>query len=238
MRLAKGAASEDAGVLGTLFQWECIELAETFTPATKPFTGWTVGMAASKLGKEPFDALLDIVIADELRTGLRPPARGDSDADWELRASVWQSPHTLIGASDAGAHLDMFCGAVYTTTLLGPAVRERRLLPIEQAVRFITDDPARLYGLRGRGRIAPGWIADLVLFDPDRIGPGPETTRQDLPGGAGRLYAEADGIEHVLVGGQEIVRRGTFIGDTPGRVLRSGRDTETVTVPGSAQRVS
>jgi N-acyl-D-aspartate/D-glutamate deacylase len=124
------------------------------------------------------------------------------------------------------------CGAVYSTSMLGDGVRRRGLLSWEAAIRELTDVPARLYGLRGRGRIATGWCADLVVLDPERVGHGPEHTRDDLPGGASRLYAEAAGIEHVLVNGREIVRHGELTGATPGTVLRSGVDTDTVTVPG------
>ena len=112
---------------------------------------------AQDTGKEPFDALLDIVVADKLRTGLRPPI-GESEADWELRAKVWQDPRAVVGGSDAGAHLDMMCGAIYSTSMLGDGVRARHLLSWEEAVRQLTDVPARLYGLRDRGRLAAGLV--------------------------------------------------------------------------------
>jgi N-acyl-D-aspartate/D-glutamate deacylase len=95
-------------------------------------------------------------------------------------------------------------------------------------VQLLSDVPARLYGLRDRGRLEPGGFADAVVLDPTAIGHLPIRTRDDLPGGASRLYAEATGIGHVLVNGTEIVRDGEFSGATPGHVLRSGRDTETV----------
>ena len=120
------------------------------------------------------------------------------------------------------------CGAIYSTSLLGQAVRDRRLLTMEEAVHQLTDVPARLYGLRGRGRVEPGAHADLVLFDPDTVGHGPDRTRNDLPGGAARLYADATGIAHVIVNGVEVVTDGTATGASPGTLLRSGRDTETV----------
>jgi N-acyl-D-aspartate/D-glutamate deacylase len=122
----------------------------------------------------------------------------------------------------------MMCGAIYSTSMLGDGVRDRQLLSWEEAIHQLTDVPARLYGLRGRGRLEEGWWADIVVFDPERIGHGPERTRADLPGGASRLYAEGIGIEHVLVNGVEIARAGTFTGAVPGAVLRSGADTDTV----------
>jgi N-acyl-D-aspartate/D-glutamate deacylase len=227
-RLAAGAASREAGMLRGLANWPVLSFAECFTPATKPHEGRRVGEVAADLGQEPFDTLLDVVVADELRTGLRPPAFGTSDADWELRAQVWRDPRTVIGGSDAGAHLDMMCGAIYSTSLLGEAVRQRGLVSWEEAVHQLTDVPARLYGLRERGRIAEGWHADLVVLDPETVGHGPERTATDLPGGAWRLVADAVGVEHVYANGVAIVRDGQATGATPGTLLRSSRDTSSV----------
>ena len=227
-RLAAGAASREAGMLRGLANWPVLSFAECFTPATKPYEGRSVGDVAAELGQEPFDTLLDVVVADELRTGLRPPLFGTSDADWELRAQVWRDPRTVIGGSDAGAHLDMMCGAIYSTSLLGEAVRQRGLMSWEEAVQQLTDVPARLYGLRERGRIAEGWHADLVVLDPETVGHGPERTATDLPGGAWRLVADAVGVEHVYANGVAIVRGGRATGATPGTLLRSGRDTSSV----------
>jgi N-acyl-D-aspartate/D-glutamate deacylase len=229
-RLDEQAHSEEAGILAGLANWSILELVETFAPENKPLTGRRVGDIADERGVDPFDALLDVVVADELRTGLMPPVFGNGDEDWALRAEVWRDPRVIVGGSDAGAHLDMMCGAVYSTSLLGEAVRARQLLPLEEAIRLLTDVPARFYGVRDRGRIAEGWHADLVLFDPERIGHGPIHTREDLPGGSWRLYAEAEGVERVMVNGVDIVAGGRATGDTPGTLLRSGRDTETVAI--------
>jgi N-acyl-D-aspartate/D-glutamate deacylase len=227
-RMNEGAQSEEAGILRGLAHWERLIIVETFAPENADATGRTVAEVAAARGGEPFDTLLDIVIADELRTGLTPPPTGDDLADWKLRAEVWHHPGAVIGGSDAGAHLDMMCGAIYTTSLLGRGVREHRVLTLEEAVRLITDVPARLYGLTERGRIAPGWHADLVLFDPATVDHGPERTRYDLPAGAPRLVADARGIASVWVSGVEVCRDGVATGAMPGTVLRSGRDTETV----------
>src|SRR5262249_29547082 len=133
------------------------------------------------------------------------------------------------GAAERGAPRGSVDSFSSCTTLLARTVRERPLLSVEQAVHLLCDVPARLYGLRDRGRIREGWHADLVLFDLDRVGPGPLQTRYDLPAGAGRLYGAAEGIERVCVGGTEVVDGGEFTGEAPGTLLRSGRDTDTVT---------
>ncbi len=202
-------------------------LEETFAPENRAHTGRKVSEVAAERGQEPFDTLLDIVVADGLRTTLVPREIGGDDASWEYRAKVWRDERVVLGASDAGAHLDMLALFVYTTHLLGDAVRTRQLLGLEEAVHLLTDVPARLYGLRDRGRVTAGWHADLVVFDPDTVAPGPVVTRHDLPGGAPRLYADAVGIEHLFVNGTEILRHGELTGAQPGTLLRSGRDTVT-----------
>jgi len=231
-RLAEGASSKEAGMLRGLAQWDRMVIVESFAPENADATGRSVGEVAAARGGKPFDTLLDVVIADELRTGLSPPLTGDDAADWRARAEVWRHPGAVIGGSDAGAHLDMMCGAIYTTSLLGRGVREHQVVTLEEAVRLITDVPARFYGLSERGRIVPGWHADLVLFDPATVDHGPERTRYDLPSGAPRLVADAYGITSVWVGGVEVCRDGAATGALPGTVLRSGRDTETVSAHG------
>jgi N-acyl-D-aspartate/D-glutamate deacylase len=93
---------------------------------------------------------------------------------------------------------------------------------------MITDEPARLFGLRDRGRLEVGAHADVVVFDPEQIGAEAATLVADLPGGSARLTAGAEGVKHVFVNGVETVRDNQPTGATPGTILRSGRDTETV----------
>ena len=227
-RLAERASSKDAGMLRGLATWENMTIVETFADTNQGLTGRRVGDIATERGQAPFDALLDIVLADDLRTVLLPPLAGNDDASWELRRDIWRDKRAVVGASDAGAHLDMLSTFTYSTAMLR-SCRERGLMPLEEAVQLLTDRQARLYGLKQRGRVAEGWFADLVVLDADRVAPEPVVWRNDLPAGAGRLYAGAEGIEHVLVNGVEIARDGELTGERPGTLLRSGRDTETVT---------
>ena len=227
-RLDEGAQSPEAGMLRGIANWQAMTINETFAPENEGLAGRNVGEIAAERNQEPFDTICDISILDELRTVLCPPVAGDDAASWELRRDVWRDPRAVVGASDAGAHLDMLATFNYSTAMLR-ACREHELMPLEEAIALLTDRQARLYGIKERGRIAEGWHADFVIFDPERVAPGPITWRNDLPAGAGRLYGEAEGITHVLVNGVEIVRDGELTGATPGTVLRSGRDTETVT---------
>lgn len=196
----------------------------------RSFSGRTVDEAAAEGDGDALDTLLDLVVADDLRTVFTPPPIGDDDASWTLRAATWCDPRAVIGASDAGAHLDVASSFTYTTSLLAGAVRQRQLLSLEEAVHQLTEVPRRVVGLHQRGRVAPGWWADLVIFDSETVQPGPVHVRADLPGDARRLFADATGIEHVLVNGIEVVTGGRLTGEHPGRVLRSGRDTETIGV--------
>jgi N-acyl-D-aspartate/D-glutamate deacylase len=232
-RLKAGANSDEAGILRALANWGRLVILETFSSENAQYEGRTIGEVASARSQEPFDAMLDIVVADKLRTGLRPPIP-ETEQDWVARADVWRDPLAVVGGSDAGAHLDVMCGAIYSTSLLGDGVRKRGLLTWEEAARLLASVPASLYGLRDRGQVGEGWWADMVVIDPEKVGHGPERTRADLPGGASRLYAGAEGIEHVLVNGTEVVRHGELTGELPGQILRSGRDSDTVRVPGAA----
>jgi N-acyl-D-aspartate/D-glutamate deacylase len=211
--------------MGALTDWGAKLIVETFTDETKRYEGRTVAEIATEEGKAPFDALVDVVVADDLRTSFRNASDDDTEEDWAARAELWRDPRAVVGASDAGAHLDMLATFSFSTDLLAFGVREHGLLSTEEAVRLLTSVPADLYGLRGRGRLAEGSIADLVVFDESTVGPEEVSTRFDLPGGAGRLYAGSRGIEHVLVNGVPIVAAGELTGATPGTLLRSGRDT-------------
>jgi N-acyl-D-aspartate/D-glutamate deacylase len=230
--LDAAAHSPEAGDRIRLADWASMRVAETFSPETNRYKGWTVGQVAVAEGKSAFDAMCDLVVADRLRTSFAPPPVGDDDATWRLRAEMWSDERVVLGASDAGAHVESISTFNYATSLLGESVRGRRLLSLEEAVRLLTDVPARLYGLRGRGRIAEGNVADMVLFDETTVDPGAVETRWDLPADAPRLYSEPHGVEHVFVNGTEIVHRNQLTGVRPGTLLRSGVHTSTVTVPG------
>jgi N-acyl-D-aspartate/D-glutamate deacylase len=208
-------------------------LMEVSDPGS-PWVGRSLGEIAATRGTDVIDVLLDVVLVEGLTLFVvlpsLTPSLGRTDQGWEERVRVWKDPRVMLGGSDAGAHLDLMCHANYPSVVLGEVVRDRGLLALEEAVEMMTDRPARHYGLRHRGRVAAGYHADLVVFDPATVGSDPVELRHDLPGGGERLFAGARGISRVLVGGQEVVSCGEVTERRPGRVLHSGRDTDTVTL--------
>jgi N-acyl-D-aspartate/D-glutamate deacylase len=222
------------GPARSVANWSGYLVRETFVPDAEHLIGRTIGDIASERGTTPWDALADLVVADELRTVIEYEDRGQDDASWARRVEVWRDPRTVIGASDAGAHVDMIDSFGFATTVLARAVRERSLLSMEEAIHLLTARPAALYGLRDRGTIRPGAWADLVVIDPDTIGPDAVSTRYDLPGNAARVYGGATGIERVFVAGVEVVAGKEFTDARPGKVLRGGSDTDLVTAKGPA----
>jgi N-acyl-D-aspartate/D-glutamate deacylase len=202
-------------------------ILEAQNPDLKRYEGRMLSDIAAETGRSEFDALCEIVCQDDLRTLFSRAAAPETTEDWKARVEVWRDGRAVIGASDAGAHLDLLATFNYTTLLLEHAVREHQALPLEEAVHYLTQVPADLYGLSDRGRVAVGARADVIVIDEASVGSEPISMRYDLPGGAGRLYADAHGIDHVVVNGEEIVRDGAWTDARPGGILRSGRDTTT-----------
>jgi len=117
-RLAEGAQSPAAGPFRFFTNWETLRIDEVFSDANARWKGRSVGELAAERGVDPFDAMLDLSLSEELRTSYMPAMPGDDEESWQKRAEVWRDPRTVIGASDAGAHLDMIDTFICTTALL------------------------------------------------------------------------------------------------------------------------
>lgn len=171
---------------------------------------------AAERGMHPLDLMLDLSLADGLTTRFRNLPRVDAE---ELTQLV-TDPRMVLGAHDAGAHVDMLCDSCYPTYTLRYWVREEKALGLEEAVRRLTSQPADLFGLTDRGRVAPGLAADLVAFDPERVGETPLERVYDFPADGERLVSASEGIEHVWVAGVETLRGGELVeGAYPGAVV-------------------
>jgi N-acyl-D-aspartate/D-glutamate deacylase len=231
--LDERARSKEAGVFRGLARWGTYVIGDTYAPANAGCDFRTVAEIAAERGTADFDTLLDIVLADDLRTVLWPNTDDGDEKTWAMRAEIWSDPRAMIGGSDAGAHLDRMCGSNYPTAFLEDCLRGRQLVPVEQAVHMLTGQPAALFGLRDRGLVTEGYAADLLVFDPLTVGSEPARLVHDLPGDAPRLIAGSHGVVRVMVNGVETIRDGAPTGAVPGTLLRSGRDTASV-VPVSA----
>ena len=149
--------------------------------ALKKYEGRTVGQIAKELGRDPNDVFFDIAVDDDLNVKFVTPR---ANTDPVALAAVLRDSRTMIGLSDAGAHLDMLCEAGYTTYLLGYWVREQKALSLEHAIKRITSEPADFFGFKGRGRLQAGAAADIVVFDENSISsPLRPSAVKDLPAG-------------------------------------------------------
>ena len=202
IRLENRANAPEAGVFARLTGWGRYRIGDTYSAANEGLKGRLVADIARERGVRDFFALLDIVLADDLRTVLWPGPTDDDAESWRLRVDAWRSPYAMLGGSDAGAHLDRMCGAPYTTEFLGDCLRGKQLIGLEEAIHDLTDAPARLFGLRDRGRLAEGWIADVVVLDPATSMPGRWRWSTTCPVGPAASTRPPSGIEQVFVNGQ------------------------------------
>jgi N-acyl-D-aspartate/D-glutamate deacylase len=201
-------------------QWERMVVKEVFTPSMKPLEGRTVAEIASERGKDGVDTFLDLALEDDLQIQYLIEMFNANEA---RMPELIRDPRTMVGLSDGGAHVDMLCDAGYATYLLGTWVREKQAMTLEHAVKRITSEPADYFGIKGRGRLSPGFAADVAIFDYNTVGSSKRgEMRNDLPGSGRRLVMPARGIEYTLVNGEVLYEHGKASGAMPGRVLRSG----------------
>lgn len=204
----------------TLFngRWDIMAVKKVKQEKHQAFEGKNLQQVAQIMGKEPLDAFLDLALAEELRTDF---VRTGTIANEDALRTLFRSPYTLLGLSDAGAHVASDCGYAFSTNLLATWVRDRQFLTLEEAIYRLTFNLASVFGMHDRGLIRPGMAADLVLFDPDRVAALEEQMVPDLPAGENRLVQKAVGYAALIVNGQVLMENGEHTGVYPGRVLRS-----------------
>ncbi len=197
----RAAAWEELQGRGALpFNFDALSVAES--DLRPDLVGRSVPELAEEQGVTPLDVMLDLSLADDLRTRFWSVLAND-DPD----AIAWLLPRddVLLGLADSGAHVSQLCDACFSTDLLGPWVRDRGVMPLERAVHKLTAEPAGVFGLEGRGVLRPGAAADVAVFDPDTVAPGPLRRVRDFPADGERLTADAPvGMAHVLVNGVPI----------------------------------
>ncbi|MCP4908753.1 MAG: amidohydrolase family protein [bacterium] len=200
-----------------LFQgdWDGLSILAAEDSELRKHVGSNIEAIAAARGQDPLDVFLDIALEDDLHMQFGYTLAGD-----DTRGPGLCDDNHMIGLSDAGAHLTLLADHAYTTYFLGRWIRERKLMPLEDAIRKLTSVPAAFYGVPERGELRTGYFADVVLFDPERIINHEPELVNDLPGGNARLLTRADGIEAVIVNGGITVERGELTGVRGGQVIR------------------
>ncbi|MBV8393873.1 MAG: amidohydrolase family protein [Alphaproteobacteria bacterium] len=216
----KNELEERRGRLVFNGEWHKLFVVETARPENRELEGATLAEIAKKQGKDPFDCILDFALSEGLDTLFVAQLLHNDDKEV---GKILADPDTHISLSDAGAHLTFFCDAGFGLHLLGHWSRDLGVLDLPQAVHRLTGQPAKLFGIQGRGLLRPGYAADLMLFDPKTVARGPKRRAHDLPAGAARLTGSAIGLHGVWVNGTHVADAKGFCADPksrPGEVLR------------------
>jgi N-acyl-D-aspartate/D-glutamate deacylase len=200
-------------------RWDLVYMIKAATPQNKHLEKKSVAEIAKLRNQDVIDAFLDLSLEEGLDTEFQTSS---TNGDEQAVAEIIRSPFTLVGQSDAGAHLIYDAGFGYATRLLGYWIRERKVMSLEEGVRKLTFMVASIFGLRDRGLLRPGMAADVVLFDPATVRECDPEMVTDLPAGEKRLIQKATGIEMTIVNGQVLTVAGEHTGALPGRVLGNG----------------
>lgn len=197
-------------------RWDLVYMIKAATPKNRALEKKSVAEIAKMQGKDVLDAFLDLSLEEDLETLFQTSS---NNGDENAVAEILKSPFTLVGQSDAGAHLIYDAGYGYATRLLGYWIREREVMSLEEGVRKLTFMVASIFSLHDRGLIRSGMAADLVLFDPTTVRECEPEMVNDLPGGERRLVQKAVGVKMTVVNGEVLTEDGGHSGAFPGQVL-------------------
>lgn len=198
--------------------WQMVFVETSENLPEEVHRGRSIAEMAKEKGVAPGDFALDLALADDFTTKLR----------WRMENPVWSDavataqldPRIIVGVSDGGAHLAKDDQADWSSYFLRTWVLDRKVWTLEEGIRQITQVPASLLGFHDRGQIKVGGWADIMIFDPETIGPWrKEFVKDMLPGGAGRYRALGHGVKATIVNGQPIVLDGKLTGRLPGAVV-------------------
>ncbi len=193
-------------------EWDKVHVVEVAKAGNSRHEQKSIAQIAAVDGRDPLDAMLDLALDEDLRTVFTAQLLNSDEA---AVGRMLNHPHSIVSLSDAGAHLTFFNDAGFGLHLLGHWSRELGAMSLAEAVRRLTSHPAGVLGLVGRGEIAEGRAADLLLFDPATVGRGPKRRVHDLPAGATRLTTDAVGVHGVWVNGCQVADADGLLAPTP-----------------------
>ena len=224
-RAMKASHEERGGLFGAGYMLDRIKVG--WIPLDVPdglalqdrYEGYTIGEIAHREGKHPLDALLDIALAGELKSGFETELIETAPAAMKEIATA---PQSLPGVSDGGAHTKFVTTARYPTELIGYWIREHGIMSLEEAHWRLSALPAQAAGLKGRGYLAEGMPADIVVYDYEKLDSLPAERAWDYPAGEWRLIQKAVGYDRIMVNGVTTFIDGECTQATPGKLLRHG----------------
>ena len=201
-------------------EWDKVQVVETLSSLNASYEQQTIADIAQTERRNPLDVMLDLALAENLETVFTAQLL---NTDEQAVGRMLNHPHSIVSLSDAGAHLTFFNDAGFGLHLLGHWARDLGMMSMGEAVRRLTSQPARVFGMRNRGLIREGYAADILLFDPVTVARGVKRRVFDLPGGAPRLTTDAVGVHGVWVNGQRIVDASEILDSAPlaGELLTS-----------------
>jgi N-acyl-D-aspartate/D-glutamate deacylase len=182
-------------------EWDKVQVVEAARPENTPYEQQNLAAIARDKSRDPLDVMLDLAIAEDLKTVFAAQLLNTDEA---AVGRMLNHPHSIVSLSDAGAHLTFFNDAGFGLHLLGHWARDVGAMKMSEAVRRLTSHPAEVFGMKSRGLIREGFAADLLLFEPAKVGRGPKRRVFDLPGGAPRLTTDAVGVHGVWVNGAQV----------------------------------
>jgi N-acyl-D-aspartate/D-glutamate deacylase len=208
----------DAGSTVPPPHWDAVFVDEVRDPGNTQLVRRSIAEIAAEQGKTPADAMIDLALSEDLAMKFR----------WENKNPAWveavresmKHPSMLMGVSDGGAHLDRDDSSDWSSYFLRNWVLDEQDWTLEDGVRQLTQVPAAVGGFQDRGVLLPGYAADLMLFDPETVGPDTKRVVHDLPGGEARFSARPQGIHATIVNGEPIVLNGKRTDALPGKWIR------------------
>jgi N-acyl-D-aspartate/D-glutamate deacylase len=200
-------------------RWDSIYVNKVYRAEHEELQGKSIEEIARLQGKLAIDAMFDLSLEENLETVFEDSI---TQGDEKAVAAIFRSPYVMLGQSDAGAHVaSANPGFGFGTFLISYWVRQRQIMPMEEAIRKLTFMPASIFGIRDRGLLRPGMAADVFVFDPAAIELEKPEQVNDLPEGAPRYIQHARGIRYSIVNGAVLMEDGSHTGAYPGKVLRS-----------------
>ena len=177
----------------------------------------TVADVARERGIDPVELIIDLALETDFDQFF---VQTNRPFEYDAVKAAMKHPRTVMAFSDAGAHVSQMSDCSIQTHLLAHWVRDRQDFTLEEAVRMMTLAPARAWGFHDRGMIREGLVADINVFDPERVGPEMPVVVHDLPAGQPRIKQTAAGFLATLVGGTVVHSGGEHTGALPGRLIR------------------